>query len=696
MALQWIDRTAERPDRYLDWALVNRVARGQVRDDWCSVIVQLEAAPGPNPALYLEQLQAELPASASPAAPTINASDDERTLLALRIAELKSSPPQPSTPDDPTLSFFVYMQESRAYANGAYAQVPNRKIRYVGPPIPGLRFDQPPLMRAFALAADKPERVSKKVAIGIIDHAIAFAHERFRTRRGLDQGAVDQSRVQHLWLQHIEEAGAMRPGGDVLFGRKLETRDINTELANSAAGTGIINDDAVYQATGAVDFQIAMRQATAYRVGHGTHVLDLACGFDANDPAGDNRPILAVQLPEPATLDTSGVTMESYVLQGLRQIMLWADKIEDGLPLIVNFSYGLYAGPKDGSHLLEREMRRLVEHRNRNPKTPTAVVLPAGNTYLARVTAAMALAPGAKDAVDWVVLPDCGTPSFLEIWVDGTAGAPIDIQITPPGGSAAPVAMPAAGSTKVLLDGTRAIGAIYVDSVAPGVKGQPPRCRVTLAINPTKSYDSLQPIAPSGSWTVTLTNTASSPVKAHLYIQREDTPGGERPPGRQSFFDHANAYGWSSTTANYDALGGPGSPCPIAHRETLSAIATGTDSIVVGSAFAPRPNHPSDPSPYTASGPAAGRPGPDFSAIADEDWAYPGVMAAGTRSGSVVLLNGTSIAAPQVTRHLADAGLDLSKLKTMLASSSAVQDPRLGWGVMPAPYRPDMPRRRWP
>jgi hypothetical protein len=695
MAMHWIDRTPERPDRYLDWDLVNRTARGMVSDGWCSVIVQLEVAPGQNPALHLEQLQAEMPNLLSVAQPTINATDEERSLLSQRIAELKSGAPQTLAPDDPYLTFFVYMQESRAYTAGAYTQSPNRKIRYVGPPIPGLRFAQQPAMKIRADIRRRQQAGSNKVAVGIIDHAIAFAQERFRTRRDCGPGDIDRSRVHRLWLQHVERSGT-GPGFEVLFGRKLEKQGIEQALIDSAKGTGVINEDAIYCATGAVDFQVGLRQATAHRVGHGTHVMDLACGFHVNDPDGDDRPILAVQLPEAATLDTSGITMTSYVLQGLRQIILWADALEPDLPLVVNFSYGMYAGPKDGAHLLEREMRRLIEFRNRNPKTPTAIVLPAANTYLARVTATMSLAPGAHEAIDWVVLPDCGRPSFLEIWVDGTSGMPLDIQITPPGGAAGPVGMPNVGSAKVLREGTRAIGAMYVDTVDLGVAAGTSRCRITIAINPTKSYDPGQPVAPSGSWKVVATHSGSSAANVHLYIQREDTPASDQPPGRQSFFDHPNAYAWDKTTANYEALGSPGSSCPITYRETLSAIATDKNSIVVGSAFAPRPNQPSEPSLYTASGPTYGRPGPDFAAIADEDRAYPGVMAAGTRSGSVVVLNGTSVAAPQIARRLADAGLDISKLKSSLQASNAVQDARLGWGVIPAPHRPDIPSRRRP
>jgi hypothetical protein len=52
----------------------------------------------------------------------------------------------------------------------------------------------------------------------------------------------------------------------------------------------------------------------------------------------------------------------------------------------------------------------------------------------------------------------------------------------------------------------------------------------------------------------------------------------------------------------------------------------------------------------------AGNPldGPDLAAVSEESPALPGVLAAGTYSGSVAILAGTSVAAPQITRALAD------------------------------------------
>lgn len=700
MVPRWIDRTPQRPDRYLDWLTLNR--RTGDADGWCSVLLQLQVAAGKNPAAHLEKLLAELTAGADAgSSATILALPAELKLVESRIRELKRKTYVPSGDEDAGLSFFVYMPESRIYAGGDFAHKQHYRIRFAGPPIPG--FDCERASEISAPPAKAPKHTGSSVAIGVIDHAIAFANERFREKaRAGNGGAVERSRVRRLWIQDIERAG-FAAGGAVVFGRQLTDGDINKAIERSAARTGVVNESSVYAETGAVSFDRALHQATAWRAGHGTHVLDVAAGYDPADPAGANRPILAVQLPEAVTHETSGVTLASYVLQALRQIMHWADTIEAApLPLVVNFSYGLYAGPKNGMHLIEREIARLVDHRNRmHPDKPTVVVVPSGNFYRERVTARLSLAPGEKQALDWVILPDSGTPSFLEIWTERSgSGPPVSVTLASPGGIAGPLAPPANGVCKVLVDDDNPVCAVTYDAEG-GVTGSP-LARVLVAVNPTRSFSRRTPLAPSGCWTVTVENTSSRSRDIDLYIQRQDTVPGDEPPGRQSYFDHQDAFGRDEVkpeagnldSGDYDQL----LPrCPIKHEGSLSALATHRGLVVVGAAMAARDSDQPQPARYTSSGPVKSREGPDFAAVADLDRAHLGTIAAGTRSGSAVILTGTSIAAPQITRALADVGGDLRRLKQKLGvSATAPRDPRTGWAIVGDRVRPDIPRRRRP
>jgi hypothetical protein len=90
---------------------------------------------------------------------------------------------------------------------------------------------------------------------------------------------------------------------------------------------------------------------------------------------------------------------------------------------------------------------------------------------------------------------------------------------------------------------------------------------------------------------------------------------------------------------------------------SINAIATGKDTIVIGGLLRKELRPPA----YSAGGPittptgaaSPHRCGPDTLTVSDDSIVQPGVLAAGTRSGSVIAMNGTSVAAPLMTRWIA-------------------------------------------
>ena len=82
---------------------------------------------------------------------------------------------------------------------------------------------------------------------------------------------------------------------------------------------------------------------------------------------------------------------------------------------------------------------------------------------------------------------------------------------------------------------------------------------------------------------------------------------------------------------------------------TLNPIATGRHTIVIGG-FRRKDLLPAD---YSGEGAVASRVGPDALAVSDHSIVHSGLLAAGTRSGSVIALTGTSLAVPQITRLVA-------------------------------------------
>lgn len=702
MKSHWQPSALERQDPYLDWEY--RTRRTTITDPWCCVQAQVLPAgkKGYLPNLH-RLLKAVNDGSQSGDGPgsglTISMTDDERKHLELTIKHIEDG-------EDVSdrfkirieMQFFIYRLEPLIYHRGGYRHSTFYKILFVGPVIKGLGFNRPdgsdPIRFPPPLLVD-----TRRVAIGIIDDGIAFAHERFRS-------GPQASRVHAIWLQQAERAKIGDNG--VLFGQRLKHSEINSLLKACAS------DKEIYRQVGLIDFGSNEFSPLAARASHGTHVLDLAGGFPQGFPA-DRRPLFAVQLPSEATVDTSGVTLGSYVLQGVRAIMLWANALGDDkhrVPLVINFSYGLLAGPKDGTQYLERALADLVRYRDKYVAR-TRLVMPAGNSYRTKAAARMELKRSAGRDVDWMVSPDDRTANFIEIWLDGKAGklSPVEVTLTPPQERSGHAIRPKTGIMYALVVRGRPIAGMYYDVFG---SGKNIRERIILAVNPTVRNEDCRDIAPCGQWNISIRSRATHPITAHLYVQRNDTPFGYPRHGRQSSLDHKDSYVRDKDTGDYRE---PARGCPITHKETLSSIATSSPTpqdhiIVVGAAEASEHYPPAD---YTASGPTKLRAGPDCSAIAEDGDAHRGVLAAGTLSGTVVAMNGTSVAAPQIARQVAD---DLQKLgertraersgrgkykPPMTPASGAVQLPvpkanqaRLGKFLLVPDKKPRAVKRRYP
>ena len=207
---------------------------------------------------------------------------------------------------------------------------------------------------------------------------------------------------------------------------------------------GFLDEDKLYRLTGVIDFTRDGHKTAAQWRAHGTHVMDLACGYDPSQNRRD-RPIVAVQLPWRSTADTSGSRLDPFVLDGIRYILDRADRIAIArgcglLPVVINFSYGTIAGPHDGTSALEAAIDEILATRKQIPPTRRSRwSIPSGNSHLSRAHAQMSF-PNLNDDADmrWRVLPDDRTSSFLEIWLPPRTGADrMELTVTPSGGGPA-------------------------------------------------------------------------------------------------------------------------------------------------------------------------------------------------------------------------------------------------------------------
>jgi hypothetical protein len=450
--------------------------------------------------------------------------------------------------------------------------------------------------------------------------------------------------------------------------------------------------------------------------------MDLACGplpgEAPKQPGEDNRPIVCVQLPAAVTDDTSGASLDTYVVDGIRYILDQADAIARSrgcarLPVVINLSYGTIAGRHDGTSDIELAIAELIAAREGSLQ----VVLPAGNGRLERCHARIAFAAaGASKTLQWRLLPDDRTTSHLEIWLPRGAPTPgrVALGVRPPGGQ---------GFERSMREGEHAyrVWGEWIEE-SGGAQRLEGRCYVRychvpaptdrgmflVTINPTAPEENptsalpTPAAAPQGVWTIELQNLGLDPSQeVHAWIQRDDASFGRSSYGRQSYFEdeHYVRYGADGNVPEHDD-----EASQVKRAGTLNGI-TGASEVILVGGFRRQDRRPADFSgegwsraPEISDDDAvASKLQPDASTPSDDSLVHRGILAAGTRSGSVVALSGTSVAAPQVTRIVADrlakglpAGPDaIARLAQQLDSGAGVTGyphTRLGAGRID-PYR---------
>jgi len=500
--------------------------------------------------------------------------------------------------------------------------------------------------------------------IAVIDDGLPFAHRNFRNAKG-------KTRVEYCWLQSVKIDEKQKT---VLFGREYDRKDIDALIAKYAN-----DEDQLYRAAGATrdveDFgSLIDRHAT-----HGAHVMDLATGYapERGDTPREEIRIIAVQLPNTIAWDTSGFGKDMYMLSAFHYIFNRADIIAkkygvSNLRLVINFSYGFSGGRHDGGLELEAAIDELVEKRRTryNNPSPTALVVPAGNTFLERMHGMIAPTDGQKAIeVRWRIQPNDRTPSYLELWF----GEEFD-----PTGYAVEVWDPWADRPRFTMSIEVDQNATYPgDPIKPGdiyegdiaVIGQVTvdyhrreRWRVVVILAPTEPEDICHPHVPSGEWKILIKGgDLSQPITepVHCWIQRSADPESLRSGSRQSYFDDLRDCRY---TPGGDLSEVDTDEAFVRRFGSLNGIATGSTPLVVGGyrlgAGLGSTLASARPARYSSAGPLKPdwlQTAVDCSSMSDRSRALPGTVAAGVRSGSRSLLQGTSVAAPFVARQLAEA-----------------------------------------
>jgi len=499
---------------------------------------------------------------------------------------------------------------------------------------------------------------SKSVVIGIIDDGIAFANACFRRANG-------STRVEYFWNQNNNIPGAtppQPPGLPWSYGHEINKQTIDTNLAASAfpPPNGPVDEAKVYRLSKLVDYAVGLHKAAGWRIAHGTHTLSLAAGHPMSDDRSD-RPIIGVQLPVAGTADQSGAKLKTYVADAVHYILHRALTLtkqnEPPLPVVINFSYAVHDGPHDGTFILERVFEKAIARAGR----PVQIVLPAGNTLQARCHAQTTFGRATNMPLSLRVQPDGLRATALSIWLPysgpkAPAASRVTLTLATPDGTVSSPLTETLGAAATLMTPT---GGVYAVAQYDFDSRATQRSCFEITINPTARllWAPETPIAPSGLWTITLRNTGlDQNAVVEAWVERDDLIYGYPRRGRQAYFDDLNYL-------RYDPQGRPvyddppppavAAPSYVLRNGMINGIATGATPVVAGGFIVKT----LQADIFSAGGPDEAPhggvrvvPSPGAVLPSDESRVHTGIFAAGTRSGSVVALSGTSMSCAQLTR----------------------------------------------
>ena len=550
------------------------------------------------------------------------------------------------------------------------------------------------------------------VIMAVIDDGLGFANHSFRD-------SANKSRFQYLWWQDTEASG----GAGVPFGVEISKSGIDALISASQS------DEDVYRAFGTMDFKRNRRSTVALGLTHGTHVLDVAAGYDQIENRRD-RPIIGVQLWQEAVERGTGAELECYILAAVEYILTRAGQISESagrsLPVVINLSYGFNLGPHDGTSQFEQNLSTLIDGYNLSGGG-ASIVISAGNNHLTRTHSEITFnsaEPVQPKSLQWQVLPEDRTSTTMEIWLPYDkeveekntdflvdAARFIDerfvFSLTTPSGLTSPL-IPCQHGAGVKL---KSIVGIETHQVAEAkycfVPGETCRGMVRISLTPTAilAVDNgpwrEAEVSPSGVWIVGVARKAFTPDEIvrgtvetiKTWILRDDEVYGYPSKGQQSYF--VNECYEVYDPQGREIIEDPGGDCPIRRKTLINAAATGENVNVVGSYY----EREEEQTEYSAGGPKVGAKNevvnpsfsrkPDLLAAAEGSKVHFGVLAAGSMSGSVKPMGGTSVAAPIVARRIADEISNSGNPNTAMSSvigglttSSSTTDERGGFGML--------------
>ncbi len=563
-----------------------------------------------------------------------------------------------------------------------------------------------------------PAIEADSVVVGVIDSGIGLGNSRFRDGGG-------NTRILASWQQN-----GLRPRPDpddnLPFGTELYRDEIDTLLDSHSVGgrTGYLREDEFNRAAGLVDFHHPDgHRELSGRTSHGTHVLDTAAGLDPAraDPATLRRlKIMAVNLPNRATIGLSGEFLDFFALLAIKRIADLADAIwtksalsvpegmPEGFPVVINLSFGKNAGLKDGLDFFNLVFRAINAERRRCNRREIHLVIPVGNDNLEQGTALFDLADTMEIA--WQTPPEDQSANFLEIWTEPLANPqqagrdaidpPIEIAVTPPGCPRAPFTSGRNAQHRRIGDYARLYSLVSID-----VASSQYRFGYILCSAAPVRYSAPLVTGPMGAWSIQVRNVSGSPMRVYLNVQTDQSLLPRAATGLRPRFEREDYRRYLDNGRVRDTFAYPYDPAqgdletsPVLRRHgTINATAVSNDIVAVAGYRLTD----GKPAAYSSTGlsgsldPDTGRANPTLATPCDDGAVHFGLLGAGAANGSAVALSGTSVASACAARRLAlhlltDAPADFDANAFLEGEAQAADvapgkppPPKIGTGRLP-------------
>ncbi len=499
----------------------------------------------------------------------------------------------------------------------------------------------------FEIEAAKSGGKIKGPVMAVIDFGCPFMNDAFRGARGT-------TRIRALWDQGANStplpgkpwpwaSTVARMGyGRALYGATMD-KIIQETARQAAAGLPLDESEAYRRIDYLINYDDARRRIWAAT--HGSHVTAVAAG--RRDPllgtehAPDDAakaPVVFVQLPALTAADSGGGSLSAQVLDAVHYVL---DVCEKNTPIVVNLSYGSFAGPHDGSSLIEQALDEIVKLR----RTNLAIVLGAGNARQAACHVNRSVQVDRSALLRIGLEPGDFTDTFVETWFE--PGEPLLDRVRARARTASGDWSPWVGVGEVAE--MREVGE-HRPVARLSFRQNPPnggRPLLLLAMAPTaRPADDDGALAPVGSWQIEV--CLNRPVTKQADGDSSTTNAGDHATDRGAETVHFESWverddpGW---------LGVGVQPRFEEQRigdddQTLSSLATGKYTIAAGGFRL------SDAAPahYSSTGE---RSGPALVYAACEESAdLPNISAAAVRSNDSLRMNGTSVAAPVLARRI--------------------------------------------